>query len=104
LNLIGNAIKLTERGEITVAVEKQDHREIVRISDRGSGIDLDVMPKLFTKFTPKSQSGSGLGLFISKNIIEAHGGNIWAENNKNGRGATITFSISLAMSSKQESV
>jgi two-component system sensor histidine kinase VicK len=101
-NLVGNAIKFTEAGEITITTEKQDHMALVRVSDTGSGIDSDVMPRLFTKFAPKSQSGTGLGLFISKNIIEAHGGKIWAENNKNAKGATFTFTIPLTLQVNQE--
>jgi signal transduction histidine kinase len=53
------------------------------------------MPKLFTKFTTKSFQGTGLGLYISKNIIEAHGGQIWAEDNKDEKGATFSFSLPL---------
>ncbi|HJR48561.1 MAG TPA: HAMP domain-containing sensor histidine kinase [Nitrososphaeraceae archaeon] len=59
-----------------------DGQLIVSVKDTGSGIDPEIMPRLFTKFTTKSQTGTGLGLFISKSIIEAHGGRIWAENNK----------------------
>jgi two-component system, OmpR family, sensor histidine kinase VicK len=51
------------------------------------------MPRLFTKFATKSEKGTGLGLFISKSIVEAHGGRMWGENNKDGRGATFTFSL-----------
>ena len=60
-----------------------------------SGIDPEIMPRLFSKFATKSQTGTGLGLFISQNIIEAHGGKIWAENNSGARGATFSFSIPL---------
>jgi two-component system sensor histidine kinase VicK len=61
------------------------------------GIDSDIMPRLFTKFTTKTYHGTGLGLFISKSIIEAHGGRIWAENNKDGkRGATFYVSLPLS--------
>ena len=51
------------------------------------------MPKLFTKFATKSEKGTGLGLFISKSIIEVHGGKIWAENNSDSKGATFAFSL-----------
>lgn len=66
---------------------------IIAIKDSGIGIDTKVFPKLFTKFTSVSQGGTGLGLFISKNIIEAHGGKMWAENNQNDKGATFSFSL-----------
>jgi two-component system, OmpR family, sensor histidine kinase VicK len=72
-----------------------DGQLIVSVKDTRSGIDLEIMSRLFTKFTTKSQTGTGLGLFISKSIIEAHGGRIWAENNKDGKGATFTFRLPL---------
>ncbi|MGN6350323.1 MAG: sensor histidine kinase, partial [Candidatus Nitrosocosmicus sp.] len=68
---------------------------IVTIKDSGAGISPDIFPKLFTKFASKSFQGTGLGLYISKNIIEAHGGNIWAENNKDEPGASFSFSLPL---------
>jgi two-component system sensor histidine kinase VicK len=63
------------------------------VRDNGRGIDPEIMPKLFTKFATKSNQGIGLGLYISKSIVEAHGGKIWAENNRNGKGATFTFTL-----------
>jgi signal transduction histidine kinase len=66
---------------------------LVRIKDTGTGIDSQIMPRLFTKFAAKSETGTGLGLFISKSIVEAHGGKIWAENNADGKGATFSFSL-----------
>jgi two-component system sensor histidine kinase VicK len=66
---------------------------IISIKDRGTGIDPDIQDKLFSKFATKSDTGSGLGLYISKGIVEAHGGKIWAENNTNGKGATFAFSL-----------
>ncbi|MFL6315292.1 MAG: sensor histidine kinase, partial [Nitrososphaeraceae archaeon] len=66
---------------------------IISIRDRGTGIDPDIQDKLFSKFATKSDTGSGLGLYISKGIIEAHGGKIWAENNTNVKGATFAFSL-----------
>jgi signal transduction histidine kinase len=93
-NLIGNAIKFTKEGTIFVNAAKKDKEQvIVSIKDSGSGIDPQIQPRLFTKFATKSHSGTGLGLFISKNIIEAHGGKIWAENNPNGKGAAFSFSL-----------
>ncbi|HXX95958.1 MAG TPA: ATP-binding protein [Candidatus Bathyarchaeia archaeon] len=53
----------------------------------------DIVPRLFSKFASKSFQGTGLGLFISKSIVEGHGGKIWAENNSDGKGATFTFSL-----------
>jgi signal transduction histidine kinase len=73
-----------------------DHNDkvIISIKDRGTGIDPDVKDKLFSKFVTKSDAGgSGLGLYISKGIVEAHGGRIWAENNIDGMGATFSFSL-----------
>jgi two-component system sensor histidine kinase VicK len=68
---------------------------IVSITDTGRGIDLDIFPRLFTKFTTNFKTGTGLGLFISKSIIEAHRGKIWMYNNKGRKGATIQFSLPL---------
>jgi signal transduction histidine kinase len=94
-NLINNAIKFTESGSITInAWKKTEGKEaLVTITDTGKGIDRDILPRLFTKFASKSNKGTGLGLFISKNIILAHGGKIWAYNNSNGRGATFAFTL-----------
>jgi two-component system sensor histidine kinase VicK len=98
-NLLSNAIKFTkEEGTITVDIEKRSNDMdllLVRVKDTGTGIDDDIMPRLFEKFVTKSEKGIGLGLFISKSIIEAHGGRIWAENNADRRGATFTFSLPL---------
>ena len=98
-NLVSNAVKFTKVGTVTVSAEKlgeNDHQQvIISIKDTGTGIDPEVLPKLFTKFATKSDKGTGigLGLFISKSIVEAHGGRIWAENNKDGKGATFAFSM-----------
>jgi two-component system, OmpR family, sensor histidine kinase VicK len=98
-NLLSNAIKFTkEEGLITVETEKRSNDMdllLVRVKDTGTGIDDDIMPRLFEKFVTRSEKGIGLGLFISKSIIEAHGGRIWAENNADRRGATFTFSLPL---------
>src|SRR5215208_190050 len=72
---------------------------VVSIKDTGTGIDPEIMPRLFSKFVTKSQSGTGLGLFISKSIIEAHGGTMWAENNGDEEGATFSFTLPLAQDS-----
>ncbi|MFL6486812.1 MAG: ATP-binding protein, partial [Nitrososphaera sp.] len=103
-NLINNAIKFTFKGTITVTTEKREGNNeiIVNIEDTGSGIDSEIMPKLFTKFATKSETGTGLGLFVSQSIIEAHGGKIWAENNSNGRGSTFSFSLPLTENNTKE--
>jgi signal transduction histidine kinase len=64
---------------------------MVSIKDTGRGIELEILPNLFAKFATRSHQGTGLGLYISKSIIEAHGGKIWAENNVDGKGATFSF-------------
>jgi len=96
-NLLNNAIEFTGEGTILVSVEKnkisKDNEIIVSVKDTGQGIDQSILPRLFTKFASKSYKGTGLGLFISKGIIEAHGGNIWGENNPDGRGAKFSFSL-----------
>ncbi|MDQ3840080.1 MAG: ATP-binding protein [Thermoproteota archaeon] len=92
-NILSNAIKFTDRGKITVETSKSDGEVLVSIRDSGSGIDPEIFPRLFSKFITKSDRGTGLGLFISKSIIEAHGGRIWAENNQFAPGATFYFSL-----------
>jgi signal transduction histidine kinase len=107
-NLLSNAIKFTNQGEISIILNEKiyDNNEedrkkevIVSITDTGSGIDSEIFTRLFSKFASKSYQGIGLGLFICKSIIQAHGGRIWAENNDingNKSGATITFSLPAA--------
>ena len=97
-NLVSNALKFTKSGTISVSIKEvknDDHKKefIATVKDTGTGIDSDIMPQLFTKFVSKSQTGTGLGLFISKSIVEAHGGRIWAEHNPDGKGATFRFSL-----------
>ena len=111
-NLLSNAVKFTsDDGNILISVrtvessnnihhaysesikQKADKAVIVSVKDTGVGIDPELSPNLFKKFTSKSFQGTGLGLFIFKNIIEAHGGKIWAENNPDGKGATFTFTL-----------
>lgn len=94
-NLLSNAIKFTKQGTVYISADNKDGQAVVSVKDTGSGIDPEIMPRLFTKFTSKSQTGTGLGLFISKSIIEAHGGRIWAENNKDRKGATVAFRLPL---------
>jgi signal transduction histidine kinase len=94
-NIISNAIKFTQEGNIDISLERlRDGKDVIlSVKDTGSGIDPDIMPRLFTKFATKSHIGTGLGLYISKSIIEAHGGRIWAENNSDRTGATFSFSL-----------
>jgi two-component system, OmpR family, sensor histidine kinase VicK len=117
-NLLSNAIKFTEHGVITITMEKfngnnnnntstndydydnNEKREFVyiKIKDTGKGIDPEVLPRLFEKFATKSERGTGLGLYISKNIVEAHGGKIWGMNNNIGygeNGAEFGFTLPL---------
>jgi signal transduction histidine kinase len=118
-NILNNAIKFTKEGTILVSAkvtqkkgmnrEEEEKEEegrdyssssprqvIVSVKDSGAGIDPEIMPRLFTKFATKSEKGTGLGLFISKSIIECHDGSIWAENNPDGKGAMFAFSLPLS--------
>jgi two-component system, OmpR family, sensor histidine kinase VicK len=116
-NLLDNAIKFTKSGRILVQLRKRKSEKIavinqviVSIKDEGPGIDPSIMPRLFTKFASKSEKGTGLGLFISKSIIEAHGGEIWAKNNRisrtrsrgegsgGGTGAIFSFNLPVKLS------
>ena len=101
-NLLDNAVKFTEKqvtkglGSINIATEKIDSQIHVSIKDNGSGIDPEILPRLFEKFVSRSYQGTGLGLFICKSIVEAHGGKIWAQNNTDGKGGAIfTFTLPL---------
>ena len=96
-NLIDNAIKFTETGRITISTDMDEKRNhvIVTVKDTGIGIDSEVIPRLFTKFATKSDKGTGLGLYISKGILDAHGGRIWGINNSERIGATFGFSLPL---------
>lgn len=95
-NIFDNAISFSHEGKIRVILrrEKQNGQNflIISVKDMGPGIDPEISSKLFTKFASKSDMGTGLGLFISKGIVEAHGGKIWAENNPY-RGAKFSFSL-----------
>jgi two-component system, OmpR family, sensor histidine kinase VicK len=94
-NILNNALKFTNEGQIIIHAHESNNKKeiIVSISDTGSGINKDIFAKLFSKFVTKSYQGTGLGLYISKSIVEVHGGRIWAENNANGRGATFMFAL-----------
>ena len=105
-NLLDNALKFTQGGFIIITTrithKEKDNNDkvIVMIKDSGIGIDNEILPRLFTKFATKSDQGTGLGLFIVKKIIEAHGGRIWAENNSNGIGSTFYFTLPIVKTSE----
>jgi two-component system, OmpR family, sensor histidine kinase VicK len=96
-NLLSNAIKFTSNGTVYIQVEKENDKNkkevIVNIKDTGLGVPPEISSRLFTKFATTSFEGTGLGLFIAKNIVEAHGGKIWYANNPDGIGATFSFSL-----------
>jgi two-component system sensor histidine kinase VicK len=112
-NLLDNAFKFTDSsgGTVRIVLEKQEqqlgdrilqeqhHQQeshaTIHIKDTGTGIDPEILPRLFSKFATKSQKGTGLGLYISKNIVEDHGGKLYAENNPNDKGATFTITLPL---------
>jgi signal transduction histidine kinase len=109
-NILSNALKFAkEQGtiKIEITISKRDENMVLAIHDTGYGIDAEIMPRLFTKFATKSFQGTGLGLYISKKIVEAHGGRIWAENNYSNNnnninsevtGATFYFTLPLSNS------
>jgi two-component system sensor histidine kinase VicK len=96
-NLVNNAIKFTKQGTITIILKRayKTNQATVTIKDSGPGIDPEIIPHLFSKFKTKSEKGLGLGLYISKNIVEAHGGKIEAYNNPNSKGATFIVTLPL---------
>jgi signal transduction histidine kinase len=119
-NLLNNAIKFSDHKPITISAiksqtngneskytneesldkekddeNKKDQFVLISIKDEGKGVDKEILPRLFNKFVTKSDQGTGLGLYIAKNIIDAHGGQIWVQNNKDEKGATVTFSLPL---------
>ncbi len=107
-NLLANAIKFTKSGKVLVHLRNRKSKKIadnnqviVSVKDEGPGIDPSIIPRLFTKFASKSDKGTGLGLYISKSIVKAHGGRIWAENNKDGRGAIFTFTLPIQKPQKE---
>jgi len=95
-NILDNAVSFSHEGKIKLVLKKEKRNGqnflLIRVKDTGPGIDPEILSKLFTKFASKSDIGTGLGLFISKGIVEAHGGKIWAENNPN-RGAIFSFTL-----------
>jgi signal transduction histidine kinase len=103
-NLLNNAIYFTKKGNITITTAEikkgddntkfeQKEQVLVSIKDTGPGMSPIILQKLFLKFISTVSSGTGLGLFVSRNIVRAHGGEIWAENNPDGEGATFSFKI-----------
>jgi len=97
-NLLSNSIQFTSEGYISlnIVVDNNSKEVIVTVRDTGTGINPEILPRLFSKFTTRSQKGTGLGLFISKSIIEAHGGRIWAESNVlDGQGTIFCFALPL---------
>lgn len=103
-NLIRNSIRFSyeEGATISVNIGNKEGYAVVEVRDNGRGIDPEIMPRLFTKFATKSFQGIGLGLYISKSIVEAHGGEIWSENNPDGKGATFTFTLPIQKPPRQE--
>ena len=100
-NLLTNAMKFTKDGTITVSTRVTGREVIVTVKDTGEGIDPKIQPRLFSKFATSSIQGTGLGLYISKSIVEAHGGSMWAENKRDRRGGA-TFYFSLPVIDRQE--
>ena len=94
--LLDNAGKFTKSGSILVTSQTKSNTVQVMVKDNGPGIDPEILPQLFTKFVTKSDRGTGLGLFIARSIIEAHGGFIWAENSVQHQGAVFLFTLPLA--------
>jgi signal transduction histidine kinase len=92
-NIVQNSLKFMKEGLIEATLARNGREVIVTIKDTGQGIHPDVLPRLFVKFVSRSDGGTGLGLYISKGIIEAHGGRIWAENNSDGKGASFHFAL-----------
>jgi signal transduction histidine kinase len=102
-NLLTNAIKFSKGGTLTITVKKNKignnpnyEEAVLSVKDEGKGIDSEILPRLFERFASKSFQGTGLGLFISKSIVEAHGGKIWATNNSDGKGATFLFTLPIS--------
>jgi signal transduction histidine kinase len=96
-NFINNSIKFTDQGTISIIGIENSDELTIKISDTGKGIDNEIINRLFDKFVSRSEQGTGLGLFISKNIIESHGGEIDGFNNENGTGATFVFTLPLSL-------
>lgn len=112
-NLLSNAINFTQNGTITITAyraqvdtkgeidEPNKESTVVEIKDTGTGINPEMLPRLFDKFATRSTSGTGLGLYISKSIVDSHDGKIWVYNNKDGKGATFTFTLPINKKDKK---
>jgi signal transduction histidine kinase len=99
-NLIGNAIKYSPNGgEVRVRIERQGGQALVTVSDQGLGVHPEELPQLFQIFSRLESAGtiegSGLGLYIVRSIVEAHGGRIWAESAGPGQGSTFCLTLPL---------
>ena len=92
-NLVSNAIKFTNEGTISISCKIEEKEILLLVRDSGRGIDPEIHSRLFSKFASKSEQGTGLGLFISRSIVESHGGRIWAYNNDSSTGATFVFTL-----------
>lgn len=92
-NLLDNAVKFTTQGLVVVNISASPEEITIQIRDMGQGVDSEVGERLFEKFVTKSEGGTGLGLYVTKKIVEAHGGKIWAGNNQDGPGSTFGFAI-----------
>lgn len=93
-NLLNNAIKFTKEGTISINVEDRENSQVtISVKDTGAGISPEIAPRLFTKFVTTSEAGTGLGLYLSKSIVDAHGGKMWAQNNPGKVGATFGFTF-----------
>ena len=96
-NLLSNAVKFTMKGRILICLQQKKGNSppevLVSVTDTGQGIDPHILPRIFSRFVSKSYQGTGLGLYISKGIVEAHGGKIGGKNNDDGKGATFSFSL-----------
>ena len=108
-NLLSNAFKFTDHGSVTMNICRPKESDIVKfgvkgdiknlvsieVKDTGSGINEEIMSRLFEKFSRRADSGAGLGLYIAKKIVDMHGGKIWVQNNRGSKGATFTFTLPL---------
>ncbi len=104
INLLDNACKFTSKGAIEISSSYSNNEIIISVKDGGTGIDPLIKEKLFEKFTSKSERGVGLGLYITRKIVEAHGGRIWASDNVNRKGTTFSFTLPTDLQPKTNSI